>query len=177
MPAVGGGAWLPEDVRGDRSSRPPREAREAPVQRAVAAERGPTRPAERGATLPAVRRRGTLHAALVTMRPRQWIKNALVIAAAGAAGALGHDDVPVRVAMAFVAFCLLASGIYAINDVRDAAEDRLHPRQAVSARSPPASWIPRLATGLGLALDARRARAVRRRPAAARLWSALGTSR
>jgi decaprenyl-phosphate phosphoribosyltransferase len=66
---------------------------------------------------------------VVTLRPRQWIKNLLVIAAAGAAGALGHDDVPVRVGLAFVAFCMLASGIYAINDVRDAAEDRLHPRK------------------------------------------------
>jgi decaprenyl-phosphate phosphoribosyltransferase len=74
-------------------------------------------------------RRGPLLAALVTLRPKQWIKNLLVIAAAGAAGALGHDDVPLRVALAFVAFCLLASGIYAINDVRDAAEDRLHPRK------------------------------------------------
>ena len=68
-------------------------------------------------------------AAIVTARPKQWIKNALVVGAAGAAGALGHDDVPVRVGLAFVAFCLLASGIYAINDVRDAAEDRLHPRK------------------------------------------------
>jgi decaprenyl-phosphate phosphoribosyltransferase len=74
-------------------------------------------------------RRHPLMAVLVTTRPRQWIKNALVVAAAGAAGALGHDDVPGRVALAAVAFCLLASGIYAINDVRDAAEDRLHPRK------------------------------------------------
>ena len=63
------------------------------------------------------------------MRPRQWLKNALVIAAPGAAGALGHDDVPVRVGLAFLAFCLLASGVYAINDVRDVAEDRAHPRK------------------------------------------------
>jgi len=53
----------------------------------------------------------------------------LVVAAAAAAGALGHDDVPGRVAAACLAFCLLASGIYAINDVRDVAEDRLHPRK------------------------------------------------
>lgn len=57
------------------------------------------------------------------------MKNALVVAAAGAAGALGRDDVPVRVTLAFVAFCLLASGVYAINDVRDAEEDRRHPRK------------------------------------------------
>ncbi len=73
--------------------------------------------------------RGHVRAALVTARPRQWIKNVLVIAAAGAAGALGRDDVPVRVLLAGVAFCLLASGVYAINDVHDAAEDRLHPRK------------------------------------------------
>lgn len=70
-----------------------------------------------------------LRAAIVTARPRQWIKNALVIAAAGAAGALGHDGVPLRVLLACGAFCLLASGIYCLNDVRDAAEDRLHPRK------------------------------------------------
>lgn len=63
------------------------------------------------------------------MRPLQWIKNALVVAAAGAAGALGHDDVPGRVAVAAIAFCLLSAGLYALNDVRDADEDRLHPRK------------------------------------------------
>jgi decaprenyl-phosphate phosphoribosyltransferase len=71
--------------------------------------------------------RGRLRAAVTTARPRQWLKNALVIAAPGAAGALGRDHVPLRVGLAFVAFCLLASGIYAINDVRDAEEDRRHP--------------------------------------------------
>jgi decaprenyl-phosphate phosphoribosyltransferase len=67
------------------------------------------------------------HAVLQTIRPRQWMKNVLVIAAAGAAGALGHDDVPARVGLACLAFCLIASGLYAINDVRDAEEDRRHP--------------------------------------------------
>ena len=77
----------------------------------------------------ATRRRGPLLAFVVMMRPHQWLKNGLVVAAAGAAGALGHDDVPVRVGLAFVAFCMLASGLYAINDVHDAAEDRLHVRK------------------------------------------------
>ena len=92
-------------------------------------------------------------AALVTLRPRQWIKNVLVIAAAGAAGALGHDDVPVRVSLAFVAFCMLASGIYAINDVRDAPEDRLHPRKRF--RPVAAGQLsPALAVALGIGLMA-----------------------
>jgi decaprenyl-phosphate phosphoribosyltransferase len=76
------------------------------------------------ATLPL---RGPVRALVATTRPNQWIKNALVIAAPGAAGALGHDGVPIRVGLATAAFCLLASGIYAINDARDAPEDRLHP--------------------------------------------------
>jgi decaprenyl-phosphate phosphoribosyltransferase len=104
------------------------------------------------------RPRGRLHAILVTARPRQWIKNALVIAAAGAAGALGREGVPVRVALAFVAFCLLSAGIYALNDVRDAAEDRRHPRKRL--RPVAAGELPRrqaLALGvvwlvIGLAL-------------------------
>jgi decaprenyl-phosphate phosphoribosyltransferase len=96
-------------------------------------------------------RRAPLQAVLATVRPRQWIKNALVIAAAGAAGALGHDDVPVRVGLACLAFCLLASGIYAVNDVHDAAEDRSHPRKRL--RPVAAGELdPRAAASLGLAL-------------------------
>lgn len=96
-------------------------------------------------------RRAPLQAVLATVRPRQWIKNALVIAAAGAAGALGHDDVPVRVGLACLAFCLLASGIYAVNDVHDAVEDRSHPRKRL--RPVAAGELdPRAAVSLGLAL-------------------------
>jgi decaprenyl-phosphate phosphoribosyltransferase len=103
------------------------------------------------AAIPVSARPRRLHAALVTMRPRQWIKNALVIAAAGAAGALGHDDVPVRLTLTCIAFCLLASGIYAINDVRDAVEDRLHPRKRLRPVAAGELEAPR-AVALGLAL-------------------------
>jgi len=74
-------------------------------------------------------RRSRRRALLALARPRQWVKNALVIAAPGAAGALGHDDVPGRVMLAAVAFCLVSGSIYAINDVRDRDEDRRHPRK------------------------------------------------
>lgn len=84
----------------------------------------PPRDSDQAATLPV---RGPVRALVATMRPKQWIKNALVIAAPGAAGALGRGGVPIRVALATAAFCLLASGIYAINDASDAPEDRLHP--------------------------------------------------
>jgi decaprenyl-phosphate phosphoribosyltransferase len=90
---------------------------------------------------------------LATLRPRQWVKNVLVVAAAGAAGALGRDDVPLRVSLTCVAFCLLASGVYAINDVLDAPEDRLHPRKR---HRPVAAGelSPQLASGLGATLMA-----------------------
>ncbi len=86
-----------------------------------------TRAAAAAGPLARRRARSPWRAVLATMRPRQWLKNALVIAAPGAAGALGHHGVPLRVGLATVGFCALASGIYAINDVRDVAEDRLHP--------------------------------------------------
>jgi decaprenyl-phosphate phosphoribosyltransferase len=90
---------------------------------------------------------------LATLRPKQWVKNVLVIAAAGAAGALGRDDVPIRVGLACLAFCLLASGLYAINDVRDAPEDRLHPRKRY--RPVAAGELePRLALFIGASLIA-----------------------
>ncbi len=108
------------------------------------------------------RRRGALGAVVATLRPRQWVKNVLVVAAAGAAGALGHDDVPVRVSLTCVAFCLLASGMYAINDVIDAPEDRLHPAKC---RRPVAAGelSPLVAGGAWIGAGGRGVRAVRAR--------------
>src|SRR5690349_5022946 len=77
----------------------------------------------------ALRPRSRTQALIALARPRQWVKNALVIAAPGAAGALGYDDVPARVLVTCAAFCLLSAGIYALNDVRDRHEDRRHPRK------------------------------------------------
>jgi decaprenyl-phosphate phosphoribosyltransferase len=65
------------------------------------------------------------------IRPRQWVKNLLVFAAPLAA--LGGDDqydyrqVVIKVGIAFVAFSLMASSIYLINDARDVVADREHP--------------------------------------------------
>jgi decaprenyl-phosphate phosphoribosyltransferase len=123
-------------------------ASEVRVQPPASASRvGPSNASERAER----QRRGLALATIATLRPAQWIKNALVIAAAGAAGALGRDDVPLRVGLAFVAFCMLASGTYAINDVRDAAEDRLHPRKRFRPVAA-GELSPRYATALGLVL-------------------------
>ena len=64
---------------------------------------------------------------LRTMRPRQWVKNVVVLAAPFAAGQISHPDVLRAVLVAFVVFCLAASGIYLINDAKDVAADRAHP--------------------------------------------------
>jgi decaprenyl-phosphate phosphoribosyltransferase len=113
--------WTQPGARLSGPSAPPAAAvgvTASPGEAVVGADAGAVRP-----------RRGPLMAALVTARPRQWVKNALIIAAPGAAGALGRDDVPGRVAVACIAFCLISAGIYALNDSRDVAEDRLHPRK------------------------------------------------
>ncbi len=64
-----------------------------------------------------------------TARPRQWIKNVLVLAAPAAAGVLAQVGALLDVAVAFVAFCLAASGTYLVNDARDARADQVHPRK------------------------------------------------
>jgi decaprenyl-phosphate phosphoribosyltransferase len=64
-------------------------------------------------------------------RPRQWVKNLLVLIAPVAAFGTGvnydYRVVAIKVLIAFVAFSLAASTVYLINDVRDVEADRQHP--------------------------------------------------
>lgn len=84
-------------------------------------------------------------------RPRQWIKNLLVLAAPALGGRITDADVLVAASIAFVAFCCAASGIYFINDVRDIEEDRAHPTKRF--RPIPAGEVPtRLAVVVGIGL-------------------------
>jgi decaprenyl-phosphate phosphoribosyltransferase len=64
---------------------------------------------------------------LKTMRPRQWVKNVLVLAAPFAAGDLLRPGIGLQLVIAFVAFSLAASGIYLVNDAKDVEADRVHP--------------------------------------------------
>ena len=63
------------------------------------------------------------------LRPRQWAKNVLVFAAPGAAGVLDDPTQLGKTVIAFVAFCLAASGAYCLNDASDAEADRQHPKK------------------------------------------------
>ncbi|MEB3023758.1 decaprenyl-phosphate phosphoribosyltransferase [[Mycobacterium] crassicus] len=65
------------------------------------------------------------------MRPRQWVKNVLVVAAPLAAlgGGIHYDysDLARKSLIAFVVFSLAASATYLVNDARDVEADRAHP--------------------------------------------------
>ena len=87
------------------------------------------------------------------VRPRQWVKNVLVLAAPLAAGTdvLKDGDRMLNVGLAFVAFCLVASSIYLINDALDVEADRQHPTKRF--RPIAAGVVPRnLAFGLAVVL-------------------------
>lgn len=88
---------------------------------------------------------------LRSARPRQWLKNVLVFAAPGAAGVLDQPEALAKTLLAFVAFCLAASGTYFWNDVFDVESDRQHPTKS---RRPIASGEVSLATArtLGVVL-------------------------
>lgn len=66
---------------------------------------------------------------LRTMRLRQWLKNVIVFAALVFDGKLFVPDLLARTAMIFVAFCLISSSVYIINDLVDMEKDRQHPRK------------------------------------------------
>jgi decaprenyl-phosphate phosphoribosyltransferase len=74
-----------------------------------------------------VNRRSQLVALLVALRPDQWTKNVLVVAAPVAAGVIFAPPALLRTFAAFVAFCLAASGGYLVNDAVDVEADRAHP--------------------------------------------------
>lgn len=89
------------------------------------------------------------------LRPRQWVKNLLVLAAPLAAlgGDVRYDyvDVLTKVGIAFVVFCLAASCVYLVNDARDVEADRAHPTKRF--RPIAAGVVPEgLAYGLAIVL-------------------------
>lgn len=77
---------------------------------------------------------------VVSLRPRQWVKNGLVVVAPAAAGQLSHGATWRHTAIAFAAFSLAASGLYLINDLLDRPADRQHPTKRL--RPIPAGLVP-----------------------------------
>lgn len=93
----------------------------------------------------------TLAGLVRTMRPRQWLKNVLVLAAPFAGGTIFQLPVLAAVGIAFVVFSLAASGVYLINDVQDVEADRAHP---IKRNRPIAAGVvpPRLAVAVAVVL-------------------------
>ena len=61
------------------------------------------------------------------LRPSHWTKNLFVLAPLLFSGRAREVDVAISAGLAFVAFCLAASSVYAFNDVLDRDADRRHP--------------------------------------------------
>jgi decaprenyl-phosphate phosphoribosyltransferase len=62
-------------------------------------------------------------------RPKQWIKNLLVFAVPLASGDLGTSNAVFKSLCAFITFTVLSAATYLINDIRDVAQDQLHPKK------------------------------------------------
>ena len=69
--------------------------------------------------------RSGLSSVIKAIRPHQWIKNTLLFVPLILSHQLAPESIATNV-LAFVAFCLVASAIYVINDLFDLDSDRLH---------------------------------------------------
>ena len=61
------------------------------------------------------------------MRPHQWVKNTFVLAGLLFGHAWNNPTLVTQTLFAFVAFCLISSTIYILNDIVDIEQDRHHP--------------------------------------------------
>ena len=85
---------------------------------------------------------------LVSLRPRQWIKNSIIFAALLFGGKYAAAGPWAWTLLTFALFCLISSGCYLINDVVDAEKDRLHPIKRL--RPVASGLLPKdVAVGLG----------------------------
>ncbi len=82
---------------------------------------------EPAAVVPLPARRSAAAGLLVSLRPRQWTKNLLLFAGIVFAAEIGDATRWAQAVAAFAAYCAASSAAYLVNDVRDAAADRLHP--------------------------------------------------
>lgn len=113
---------------------------------------------EPGTSAPSIpqdpRPRTFLPAWLRAMRPKQWVKNILVLTAPLAAGRVFELDVLADTLLAMVAFIAVSSAIYLLNDVNDIEADRQHPKKRhrpipAGELSVPLAWALAVLVGVG----------------------------
>ncbi|OPZ60104.1 MAG: Decaprenyl-phosphate phosphoribosyltransferase [Deltaproteobacteria bacterium ADurb.Bin510] len=68
-----------------------------------------------------------IRACIKLLRPHQWLKNGFVFAPIFFGFKLFDSHLLSRTLVAFAAFCLAASAMYVLNDLRDIEADREHP--------------------------------------------------
>lgn len=66
---------------------------------------------------------------LKLIRVKQWIKNAFVLAPLLFSLKFTEMGAVVQSALAFAAFCFIASAVYVMNDILDRKKDALHPKK------------------------------------------------
>lgn len=64
---------------------------------------------------------------LIALRPHQWTKNLVVLAALIFAQKLFHWPSVIGAIWAFLIFCVVSGAVYLLNDLIDLKKDRLHP--------------------------------------------------
>jgi 4-hydroxybenzoate polyprenyltransferase len=74
-------------------------------------------------------RRGTVKAAFVALRPLEWVKNLLVFAGLLFSAKFDESGAVIAATVTFIAFCMVASAGYLVNDAQDVEEDREHPKK------------------------------------------------
>ncbi|HEV2791934.1 MAG TPA: UbiA prenyltransferase family protein, partial [Solirubrobacterales bacterium] len=101
-----------------------------PLMETITSEQ-PTVPAEprQPEQEPVVPRRSPLRAAIKTGRPKEWIKNVFVFAGLLFSGKFTELDAVGAALITFVAFCLISSAGYFLNDLIDVELDRKHPKK------------------------------------------------
>ena len=86
---------------------------------------------------------------LKLMRVHHYIKNGLVFAALACGGQLFNLEKLVSGIAAFVAFCMVSSVVYIVNDIRDREKDQKHPTKC---NRPIASGTVSVKSAWGLAV-------------------------
>lgn len=64
------------------------------------------------------------------VRPKQWVKNSFVFAPLIFAGEFLHPDSVYSTLLAAFLFCIAASAVYIVNDLKDIEKDRIHPEKS-----------------------------------------------
>ncbi len=67
--------------------------------------------------------------AIKALRPKQWTKNGVLLVPLIFAKSASASELVLKAVVAMIAFSLLASGVYVLNDWVDREKDRLHPEK------------------------------------------------